>query len=52
MIKVDCDYNIKKDIGFILESEKINSTEVSERTKVSRTTLDGIEKQGKARDDV
>ena len=52
MIKVDCDYNIKKDIGFILESEKINSTELSERTKVSRTTLDGIEKQGKARDDV
>lgn len=25
MIKVACDYNIKEDIGFILESEKINS---------------------------
>ena len=24
MIKVACDYNIKEDIGFILESEKIN----------------------------
>ncbi len=52
MIKVDCDYNIKDDVGFILESEKINSTELSERTKVSRTTLDAIEKQGQARDDV
>lgn len=52
MIKVECDYNIKEDIGFILESEKINSTELSEKTKVSRTTLDGIEKQGRARDDV
>lgn len=52
MIKVDCDYNIKEDIGFILETEKINSIELSERTKVSRTTLDGIGKKGKARDDV
>lgn len=52
MIKVDCNYNIKEDIGFIIESEKINSTELSERTKVSRTTLDGIAKQGKAREDV
>lgn len=52
MIKVDCDYNIKEDIGFILEAEKINNIELSERTKVSRTTLDAIKKQGKARDDV
>ena len=52
MIKVDCDYNIKEDIGFILETEKINSIELSERTKVSRTTLDGIQKKGKAREDV
>ena len=52
MIKVDCDYNIKEDIGFILESEKINNIELSERTNVSRTTLIGIEKNGKARDDV
>ena len=52
MIKIDCDYNIKEDIGFILESEKINSRELSERTKVSRVTLDSIEKQGRARDDV
>ena len=52
MIKIDCDYNIKDDIEFILESEKINSRELSERTKVSRATLDSIEKQGRARDDV
>lgn len=52
MIKVDCDYTIKEDIGFILEAEKINSSELAERTKVSRTTLNEIEKQGKARDDV
>ena len=52
MIKVDCDYNIKEDIQFILEAEKINTIELSERTKVSRTTLDGIERTGKARDDV
>ncbi len=52
MIKVDCDYNIKEDIGFILEAEKINSIELSEKTKVSRTTLDSIMKKGKARDDV
>lgn len=52
MLRVDCDYNIKDDIGFILEAEKINNIELSERTKVSRTTLDGIEKKGKAREDV
>lgn len=52
MIKVACDYNIKEDIGFILESEKINNIEFAERTKVSRTTLEGIVKKGIARDDV
>lgn len=52
MINVDCDYNIKEDIGFILETEKINSLELSERTKVSRTTLYEIEKKGVARADV
>lgn len=52
MINIGCEYNIKEDIGFILETERINSTELSERTKVSRTTLDGIQKRGKARDDV
>lgn len=52
MIKVACDYNIKEDIGFILESEKINNIEFAERAKVSRTTLERIVKKGIARDDV
>lgn len=52
MIKIDCDYNIKEDVRFILEAEKMNSTELSEKTRVSRVTLDAIEKQGKAREDV
>ena len=52
MIKVECDYNIKEDIGFILESEKINNIEFAESAKVSRTTLEGIVKKGIARDDV
>lgn len=52
MIKVDCDYNIKEDIGFLMEAEQISHTELSERTKVSRTTLNGIVKHGTAREDV
>lgn len=52
MIKIDCDYNIKNDIGFILEAERINILELSEKSGVSRTTLDSIEKTAKARDDV
>lgn len=52
MIQINCDYNIREDIVFILESEKMNTLELSEKTKVSRTTLEGIAKNGKARDDV
>lgn len=52
MIRIDCDYNIKEDIRFILETEKISSLELSEKTKVSRTTLNEIEKTGIARADV
>lgn len=52
MIKVNCEYNIKEDIDFILESEKMNILEFSEKTKVSRTTLDSISKNTKPRDDV
>lgn len=43
---------IKEDIDFILESEKMNILEFSEKTKVSRTTLDSISKNTKPRDDV
>lgn len=52
MIKVNCEYNIKEDIDFILESEKMNILEFSEKTKVSRTTLDSISKNTNPRDDV
>ena len=52
MIQINCDYNIREDIVFILESEKMNTLELSEKTKVSRTTLEGIAKNGKARNDV
>lgn len=47
MINIGCEYNIKEDINFILETERINSADLSERTKVSRTTLDGIQKGAK-----
>ena len=52
MIEVACKYQIKEDLEFILESEGINPLELSEKTKVSRTTIDGILKTGKARSDV
>ena len=46
MIKVDCDYKIKEDVQFMLEAEKITVAELSERTKISRTTLEEIEEKG------
>ncbi len=52
MISVNCEYNIKDDIGFVLEAEKMNTIEFSKKTKVSRVTLDSIMQKGKARDDV
>lgn len=52
MIQINCDYNIKNDIGFLMEAERINNNEFSRRTKVSRTTLDEIMKRGNARNDV
>lgn len=47
MLKIDCNYRIKEDIEFILESEKINTAELSEKTGISRTTLEEISKSGK-----
>lgn len=47
MINVKCDYRIKEDIGFILEADKTNYTELSEKTGISRTTLEEIRKTGK-----
>lgn len=52
MLEVKCDYNIKEDIEFMLEAEKINILELSEKAKVSRTTLVKIHKTGTARHDV
>ena len=45
-MKIDCEYRIRDDIGFIIEAEGINKLELSESTGISRTTLDSIEKKG------
>ena len=42
MIKVDCNYNIADDIGFIIEAEHINKSEFAKEANISRTTLDEI----------
>lgn len=47
MLKIDCEYRIKDDIGFLMESEKINRYELSDKTSVSRATLDEIVKTGR-----
>lgn len=52
MIKAECEYTVKEDIGFLLEAEKINITELAERTGISRSTASSVMKTGKARDDV
>lgn len=52
MIKINCNYKIAEDIGFLIESENINNAEFATRTKISRTTLSEILKGGKARNDV
>ena len=52
MLRVDRDYTIKDDIKFILEAERINHSELSERAKISRTTIDEILKSGKTTDRV
>ena len=51
-MKINCEYKIKDDIGFIIEAEKINVLELSEATGISRTTLNAIEKRGSATDEV
>ena len=45
-MKIDCEYRIREDVGFIIEAEGINKLELSETTGISRTTLDSIEKKG------
>lgn len=51
-MKINCGYKIKEDIGFIMEAEGINKLQLSESTKISRATLDSIEKSGFATDEV
>lgn len=46
MIRVNCDYNIKDDIGFLLEAKGISLFELSENIRVSRSTLDEVLKKG------
>ena len=52
MICVDCDYPIKEDIKFLMDSENLSTPELSEKIQISRTTLEKIDKTGKAREDV
>ena len=52
MLKVNCEYSIREDIAFILEAERMNYTELAEKTTISRTTLDEIIRKGKATDAV
>ncbi|MCR5657441.1 MAG: DUF3990 domain-containing protein [Butyrivibrio sp.] len=52
MIKIDCEYKLKEDIEFIIESEKINKNELSKKTGISRVTLDAIAKNGPITDRV
>jgi hypothetical protein len=49
---INYEYNIREDIGFILEAERINKLELSEATGISRSTLDSIEKKGIAGNEV
>ena len=52
MININSEYKIKEDFNFFMEAERINKSELSEATKISRVTLDAIEKRGTASDEV
>ena len=52
MINIGCEYNIKEDINFILETERINSADLSERTKVIKNHVRRNTKKGQSSDDV
>lgn len=52
MIDIDCEYKLKEDIEFIIETEKINKIELSKKTGISRVTLDGVSKNGTITDSV
>ena len=40
MIKFNSDYDIKGDIRFVMEAEKLNSAELSAKTKISELESD------------
>lgn len=52
MITIDCEYKLKDVIEFILEASGLNSLELSEKTKVSRSTFSEISRTGKAENEV
>ena len=41
-IDIGCEYNIKNDISFMMEAEKINDEQFAEKTGISRVTLNNI----------
>lgn len=43
-LKIDCEYQFRDDLEFILEAEMINLLELAKQTKISRTTLNEIKK--------
>ncbi len=49
---INCEYKIREDVGFFIEAEGINKLELSESTGISRSTLDSIEKNGVATNEV
>ncbi len=52
MLKIDCDYKIKEDILFLLETEDINYLELSDKTGISRSAMDSIINGGRAQSSV
>ncbi|MBO4651785.1 MAG: DUF3990 domain-containing protein [Lachnospiraceae bacterium] len=52
MAEVKSEYRIKEDIEFLLEAEKITCEELAAQTKISRTTINEILKNGKTTDAV
>ncbi len=41
-MKINCDYSVKEDLEFLMDSQGINVLELSEMTKISRTALNDV----------
>lgn len=52
MNRIDCDYTISKDIGFFMEAENINSSDLAKKIKVSRRTIDELLNGGVVKSEV